>query len=403
MKKNSENRIDFIFAQVPLWITYSGLPQKLGMSGWCIYRRLLELRYRFASKKFFYALEKLCKTTGAIDKNGLKKILNKLAAENLIRYKTSQGRGMATEFEIMEPIPSPLSEEDVYHLHPRLRSHSYKKQLDAGEEKVVNDTLFRERGKVVNGTLLEKEKVVNDTLLEREKVVNGILLGGEKVVNDTPIKKDIYKKDNNNKNDLSHEGEPDHEKAAHSVENIVVSPVVVALDEKMLKEYGIAGEVAKTWLKKYSSAYLLEKIEILEYKLYNGEAIKNRGGMLKKAVEQDWQPPEGFSTRAERNEAARREREAREAEVREAALREGREKRERELALAAEEWKKTAPSEEREKIHKRALKEVMAENPGIEEKLLRVQVRLRENRIIGEELFGGKEKEWAEARQGGAP
>ncbi|MDQ7839151.1 MAG: hypothetical protein RDU59_11755, partial [Thermodesulfobacteriota bacterium] len=258
-------------------------------------------------------------------------------------------------------------------------------------------------------TLLKEEKDHNVALLEEEKDHGVTLFGnkvtllgkrggaenpsaatieeGQKIPHDKDKRK--YIKRQQQQNDLSHEGKLDHEKAAHSEENVVVSPVVVALDEKMLKEYGIAGEAAKTWLKKYSSAYLIEKVEILEYKAYRGEAIKNRGGMLKKAVEQDWQPPEGFSTRAQREELARREHEAAEAERREAASREEQERRERELAKAAEEWKKTATREEKEKVHERALKEVSAEHPGTEERFLRVPLKLRELKIISEEYLGG--------------
>ncbi|MDQ7839374.1 MAG: hypothetical protein RDU59_12880, partial [Thermodesulfobacteriota bacterium] len=289
----------------------------------------------------------------------------------LIKYETSAGRGKTTEFEIIEPLNTPLPEKEVYRIHPRLRSKSYNKKLSENSDEAKKDMnhilLERKSEKDTNHTLFGEKKDTNHTPLENEKDTNHTLFGEKKDTNRTPIKKIYIKRQQ--QNDLSHESGFDHGNAAYSEENLVVSPVVVALDDKMLKEYGIAGEMAKTWLKKYSPAFLLEKIEILEYKLYKGEAIKNRGGMLKKAVEQDWQPPEGFSTRTQREEAARREREEREAEVREAAAREEREKRERELALAAEEWKKTAPSEEREKINKRALKEVMAENPGIEEKL----------------------------------
>jgi hypothetical protein len=259
---------------------------------------------------------------------------------------------MATEFEIMEPIPSPLSEEDVYHLHPRLRSQSYKKQLENEEKKVVNGTLFEEK----------------------------------KVVIDTPIKKDIYKKDNNNKNDLSHDIVY-RQNSVDRDQNPAGSAVVVALNIESLKEYGIAGEQAARCLKRYSPHYLQEKIEIIEHKRYCGEQIRNIGGMLMKAIEEDWQPPEGFSTRTQRDEAARREREAKELEAREAKERAEQEKRSRENAAAAEEWKKTAPAELMRDIHERARQAVCAEHPDTEEKLLRVPIRLRENRIIAEEYL----------------
>ncbi|MDQ7827306.1 MAG: hypothetical protein RDV48_31220 [Candidatus Eremiobacteraeota bacterium] len=388
---DSKNKVDFVFSLYPLWVTYSGLPQHLGATAWCIYKRLLELRYRFGSRTFFYPLERLCATTGITKAENIKTNLNKLVAAGLIRFKTSQGRGKAAEFEMIEPINAPLSEEDVYRLHPRLQSKSYRRNLHrelTGENPPEQDVLLKEK-KILEQGVLGRENPPEQDVLLKEKILEQGVLGRENPPEQGANKKDIYKKDNNNKNDLSHEGKLDHEKAAHSEENVVLSPVVVALDEKMLKEYGIAGEAAKTWLKKYSPAYLLEKVEILEYKAHQGEAIKNRGGMLKKAVEEDWQPPEGFSTRTQREEAARREREAAEAERREAASREENERRERELARAAEEWKKTATREEKEKVYEKALKEVSAEHPGTEERFLRVPLKLRELKIISEEYLGG--------------
>jgi hypothetical protein len=109
--------------------------------------------------------------------------------------------------------------------------------------------------------------------------------------------------------------------------------------------------------------------------------------MLRKAIEEDWQPPEGFTTRAQRAEAERKKKEAEEAAAREAREKAERERRERRMAEAAEEWKKTAPPEELKKIHERARREVMAENPKVEERLLRMPIRLRENKIIAEEYL----------------
>ncbi|MDQ7827046.1 MAG: hypothetical protein RDV48_29890 [Candidatus Eremiobacteraeota bacterium] len=45
-----------------------------------------------------------------------------------------------------------------------------------------------------------------------------------------------------------------------------------------------------------------------------------------------------------------------------------------------------APPTEKERIKEGARREVLSENPGIGERLLRVPIQLRENKIIAEEL-----------------
>jgi hypothetical protein len=361
----SKNKVDFVFSLYPLWITYSGLPQKLGVTAWCVYKRLLELRYRFGSTKFFYPLERLCATTGISKTDNVKYNLNKLLEAGLIKFTTSQGRGKASEFEIVEPINAPLSEEDVFRLHPRLQSKSYKKNL------------------IENGT---RENPPEKGVLKSKKTPEQGVLARENPPEQGAIKKDLYKKDNNNKNDLSHDV-VDRQNSVDRNQTYVESAVVAVLNIESLKEYGVAGEQAARCLKRYSPHYLLEKIEIIEHKRYCGEQIRNIGGMLMKAIEEDWQPPEGFSTRTQRDEAARRERETKELEAREAKERAEQEKRSRENAAAAEEWKKTAPAELMRELHERARQAVCAEHPDTEEKLLRVPIRLRENRIIAEEYL----------------
>jgi hypothetical protein len=397
MKRNKidhENKVDFIFGQVPLWPTYSGLPQLIGATAWCVFRRLLELRYRFGSTKFFYPFDKLCKTTGIKNKQNLRRNLDILVNNGLMRYKTLAGRGNATEFEIIEPIKAPLCEEDVYRLHPRLRSHSYKnKILEEAAQKISEQYLLNgENKKVSNQYLLEEEKVSNQYLLEEEKVSNQYLLETKKVLNQYPNKKDIYKKDNNNKKDLSHEkeknldtGKAEDTPAVTPIQETGAGEVVVAINVNKLKEYGISGDDAEKFLKKYSQSYLAEKIEIIEFKRSNGDEIRNIGGMLRKAIAEDWQPPPGFTTRAQREQEARRKREAEELAIREAKEKEERERIERDRAKIVEEWRKTATQEELEEITERARREILDENPGQNERWLGPPIRLREEKIIVEE------------------
>jgi hypothetical protein len=403
-----EVKTDYIFARYPLWVRYSGLPVKLGPGPWCIFQRLLELMERFGSNKFHYSIERLGETAGVSSLYGVKKIIDRLAAEELLRYTTHHGRGKETDFELLLPLKTPISEEDVYKSHPRLRSWTYKTQIEnGGPGKNPNNVVVLSEENPNNVVVLSEENPNNVVVLSEENPNNVVVLRNKvgvlakTGVPDLPIatpkesgqkmphekdKKDLYKKDNNNKKDLSHdEVDPQNSVAQNQLQ--AESAVVVALNSETLKEYGIAGEPAVTYLKKYPPDYLLEKIEIIEYKRYCGEQIRNPGGMLKKAIEEDWQPPEGFSTRAQREEATRQEVGAKEAEARAAAEKEMRARQQKAMEEAAEAWKKNASEKELHEVHEKARLAVMAENPDTSERWLKQLIRFREDRIICEECL----------------
>ncbi|MDQ7839150.1 MAG: SgrR family transcriptional regulator, partial [Thermodesulfobacteriota bacterium] len=133
-EKNGKGRhIDYIFGRYPLWVRYSKLPGKLGPGPWCVFQRLLELMERFGSSQFHYSIERLIETSGVSSRLGIRKILRKLELEGLIKYESQQGRGKESKFEVILPINAPLSEEDVYHIHPRLRSKSYQRKIESGD------------------------------------------------------------------------------------------------------------------------------------------------------------------------------------------------------------------------------------------------------------------------------
>ncbi|HEY9162137.1 MAG TPA: hypothetical protein VIS94_13760, partial [Desulfomonilia bacterium] len=311
--RGKKGEIDYIFARYPLWIRYSGLPRELGPVAWAVFQRLLELRERFESQKFFYALERLAETSGIKNKRNMVSILERLATCKLIKYLTTAGRGKATAFEILEPLNTPLTEEDVYKVYPRLSSKSYIKKLrDAAEEqkKMIHDPLLENKTeKVIHDPLLEEEKVIHDPLLKTEKAICDPLLEEEKVIRDHPIKK-IYIKRQQQQKDLFISGTPDDPQDVPKPAEPDSNNAVVAPNAQYLKEYGISGELAERYTRIYAPHYLEDKIEIIEYKRFKGELIRNPGGMLKKAIEEDWQRPEGFSTRAQREEAARAAKEA---------------------------------------------------------------------------------------------
>jgi hypothetical protein len=388
--RGKKGEIDYIFARYPLWIRYSGLPRELGPVAWAVFQRLLELRERFESQKFFYALERLAETSGIKNKRNMVSILERLATCKLIKYLTTAGRGKATAFEILEPLNTPLTEEDVYKVYPRLSSKSYIKKLrDAAEEqkKMIHDHLLeKETEKVIHDPLLEEEKVIHDPLLKTEKAIHDPLLEEEKVIRDHPIKK-IYIKRQQQQKDLFISGTPDDPQDVPKPAEPYSDNAVVAPNTQNLKEYGISGELAERYTRIYAPHYIEDKIEIIEYKRFKGEQIRNPGGMLKKAIEEDWQRPEGFSTRAQREEAARAAKEAEKAEKLKEKERLENIKREEETAAAAEEWRKAAAPEILARIRERAIQEVKTRFPDTDESLLRVPIRLEENKIIAKEFL----------------
>ncbi len=76
--------------------------------------------------------------------------------------------------------------------------------------------------------------------------------------------------------------------------------VVVALTEK-----GIGKQVAERLASRYKETRIFQKVEYLEFLLEtNPQKIANPRGWLRSAIEQDYGPPDGFQSKAEREQAA---------------------------------------------------------------------------------------------------
>jgi len=387
-KPQHRKDIDYVFSRYPLWLRYSGLPESLGVVAWAVYQRLLELRYRFESTSFFYPIEKLCKTTGLSGIGAMRRILKRLTDAKLIHYKTSKGRGQAAEFEIIEPIKTPIPEADLYLMNPRLRPKSFNCNGQREDENTKSDPGDQFSANIIKsdpGDQFSRDKSdPRDQFPGDKSDPRDQFYGAKSDPRDHPSKR-IYIKRQQQQKDPFHD--VDRQNSVDRDQNQTVSAVVVALNAETLKEYGIAGEQAAVCLKKYSPNYLQEKIELIEYKRYCGEQIRNPGGMLKKAIEEDWQPPEGFITRAQREEAARRELGAKEAEARATAEKEMRARQQKAIEEAAEAWKKNASEKELHEVHEKARQAVMAENPDTAERWLKQLIRFREERIICEECL----------------
>ncbi len=399
-KRKPAEEIDYVFARYPLWIRYSGLPERLGAVAWSVFQRLLELKCRFDSAKFFYSIDRLCQTTGLSGIGAMRRVLKRLSDEGLISYKTSRGRGLATEFEIIEPIKTPTPEEEIYRTQPRLRPRSYSRRFyrdNNGMKTDQRDQFYARKNKSdPRDHFWERKTDPRDQFYEGESDPGDHFSGDKSDPSDHPLKRHVHEKDNNNKMDLFHEkGKNASLSKSHGNPTVIKkqedndSNVVVAININNLKEYGISGDDAKNFLKKYSQDYLREKIEIIEFKKSSGEEIRNIGGMLKKAIIGDWQPPPGFTTRAQRAQEARRKEEAEELAAREAEEKEERERMEHDRAKMAEEWKKGATQEELEEVAERARREILDENPGQNERWLAPMVRMREERIIAEKYAAG--------------
>ena len=361
---DNRNKIDFIFIPIPLWVTYSGLPEKIGTVAWSIFRRLLELRYRFNSNTFFYPLDSLRVTCGLKSNRGLRKILAALAnEEGLIRYTSGRGRGNATEFEIIEPLRTPLSEEEVYIKHPRLSSSSFRDQYSPDNSKKGNHVplLRREKGEPYSPFNETKEEPRSP--FKEEKGNHVPLLGAKKGNHVPPNKKDCKK--DNNKSDLYPENEENN-------------PVVVLLDK--LKKLRLSKKLIAEYMEKYPSAYLEEKIEIVEFRMSKDKRIKNSGGMLRRAIEEDWQPPEALAAAKEKRRLEIAKHERIQAEEKQAAMEEAKNK-------AVEEWLANAPGELVAEIQGRAAREIREENPGTSTKFLRMLNKIRARDIIAQEYL----------------
>ena len=371
--KKQHTEIDYIYARYPLWVRYSGLPRMLGPVAWTVFQRLLELRERFKSPHFYYSLERLSETTGLKNWHNMKRNLEVLVSFKLINYTTYHGKGKATEFKITEPLNTPLSEEEVYQLYPKLSSKSYKTKLSKvveEKEKGISDPLL-DLQKVSERDLLT-QKVSEKYLLNSQKVSERDLLAPQKVLERYPNNKDMYKRKQQQKDLLSGKKQP-NEIALSEQEHIQEGVVVVSLINS-LKKYGISENQTQRWMKKYPPEYLLEKTKLIEFQRNQGEKIRNPGGMLKRAIEEDWQLPKGFVKKSHREEAMGKEKEEEE-------------RREREIEEKVEEWKKKASPKKLEKIQEKARREVLIEIPNVEERFLETPIRLRENKIIREEYL----------------
>ncbi len=89
-------------------------------------------------------------------------------------------------------------------------------------------------------------------------------------------------------------------KATTTVEVGLVGQDVAAA----LVDRGITKKVAQRLADRHSQARILEKVEFLDYKLKQGEAVKSPAGYLRRAIEEDWKAPAGFVSKAEQTKAA---------------------------------------------------------------------------------------------------
>ena len=364
MMADNRNKIDFIFIPIPLWVTYSGLPEKIGTVAWTVFRRLLELRYRFNSNIFFYPLDSLRLTCGLKSNRGLRKILAALAnEEGLIRYTSGRGRGNATEFEIIEPLRTPLSEDEVYVKHPRLSSSSFRDKYPPDNPKKGNHVPLLRDKKGEQYSPFNKTKGEPRSSFKKEKGNHMTLLEAKKGNHVPPNKKDCKK--DNNKSDLY-------------PENAEKNPVVVLLDR--LKKLRLSRKLIVDYIEKYPSAYLEEKIEIIEFRMSKDKRIKNSGGMLRRAIEEDWQPPEALAASKEKRRLEIAKRKRIQAEEKQAAIEEAKNR-------AVEEWLADAPGELVAEIQARANREIQEENPGTSAKFLRMLNKIRARDIIAREYL----------------
>lgn len=157
--------------------------------------------------------------------------------------------------------------------------------------------------------------------------------------------------------------------------------VVVIFDN--LKTLGLPEQLARKYMEKYPAGYIEEKIAIVKFKKSKDQQIKNSGGMLRKAIEENWQPPEDLTAAAER-------------QVKDTVAQQRRQEFEKQTLLdlacdkAAQRWKEKASEKLLSEIHKRSAREIKAEHPGVNKNFLKLGIKIRENEIIVKEYLDAK-------------
>jgi hypothetical protein len=119
--------------------------------------------------------------------------------------------------------------------------------------------------------------------------------------NDIPLPKGVSKNDTKPYRD-------------NNTDNNHIDNVVAALTER-----GISKRIAARLAKEYPLELIAEKVELLDYLTEIGSPLiaRNPAGYLRRAIEDDYAPPEGFQTRAEREveQALGAQEEAKRAEI----------------------------------------------------------------------------------------
>ena len=147
-----------------------------------------------------------------------------------------------------------------------------------------------------------------------------------------------------------------------------------------LIKYKIPEKLAAEYLDKYPIAYLEEKIQIIEFKKSRDSRIKNTGGMLRRAIEENWQPPEDLAAVREK-----REREA--ANERRRQTEADQLNREQTLAAAVQAWKGRASKSLLDEIQERARREIEAEHPNTDKRFINMPIKIRVDDIIAREYL----------------
>ena len=119
-------------------------------------------------------------------------------------------------------------------------------------------------------------------------------------------------RDTTNSNNSNVDGENDVSAAMNP------NVVVVA---GLLQAHGVSGGVAKRLAETFSEETIREKIEFVEFLMEEGR-VNNPAGWLRTAIEENYARPDGFVSRAERDERARDESRRAQEEAEEAVRRE---------------------------------------------------------------------------------
>jgi len=294
---------------------------------------------------------------------------------NFVRFRYST---LCDLFPLTRQPYLSLAKQQLNPSHKRLKKQGFFKKVTWHKTNEKNDWLLYFYPGPKAHDLLNPKKLpepaeiesLTDFDAEQEQMEFAFdAIGAEPAQNSWDKYYKYYKLDNNNS-----EAKPDEPPAKLSDQS------VVALSDR-LTEFKIPNKLATQYVAQYSPEYLEEKIQIIEFRKSKDRRIKNTGGMLRRAIEENWQPSEALTATKEKRQLEIEKHERLQAEEEQAAIEQAKDK-------AVEEWISVASDSLVAEIHEQAAREIKEENPKTKKQFLRILTKIRVKDIIASKYLG---------------